>query len=528
VASAPAGSPTIDPGASSSPSNGSTTGPPRNHDIDVAVTPPPGWVDDPNRPIIEQPRTPLRRSTTTRTNIVVIMLDDLAEMDLRVWNRLPTIRQVLIDRGLRFTRFYGNDPFCCPGRANFLTGQFTTHHGVWTNEASLLDPSTTIATELHGAGYHTIISGKYLNAMNRLRDKTPPGWSRATMHSNGYYRYNLYHDGVLEYHDNDPNDYSTDVFANDIVAKLRSAPPSKPVFALFTPFAVHAGIDAAARQRTLPVPARRHVGDQRCEGIPNWSPPNYLEQDVLDKPLFIRTKSITDDPMYANGWPMRPICETLLSVDEAFARIVSELGLQGRLSDTLFVLTVDNGMTFGSHRWMTKQAPYATQLPLFVAWTRGRGTQPGTSETWLSNVDLAPTLCAIGGCLMGPYRSGRRTADGMSFAEIIGGAAIGSPRDALYEEHRSTFAPRERGSPWRAVRTTDRSALGLWHYVEYDSGERELYDAQGGHCWEWQDGDPGDPCELTNLAGDPEYAEVQAELAAELAGLVDQPFARRD
>jgi arylsulfatase A-like enzyme len=475
---------------------------------------------------VEQPKTLLRRATTTRTNIVVVMLDDIAEMDVRVWDRLPTIKQVMIDQGMRFTRFYGNDPFCCPGRANFLTGQYTHHHGVWTNEASLLDPSTTIATELQGAGYHTILSGKYLNAMNRLRDKTPPGWSHITAHANGYYRYTLYRDGVAEFHDNDPNDYSTDVFANDIVASLRAAPPSKPVFALFTPFAVHSGIDAAARVRSQPVPAPKHVGDPRCTGIADWHPPNYEEDDVSDKPLYIRVRRISSDPLYANGWPMRPICETLLSVDDAFARIVEELRVEGRLADTLFVLTGDNGMTFGSHRWWTKQAPYATQLPLFVSWSKGRGIQPATSDAWLSNVDLAPTLCAIGGCLMGPYRSGRRTSDGLSFAELIVGAPIGTSREALYEEHRGSFAPRGRGSPWRAIRTTDRSPLGLWHYVEYDSGERELYDASGGQCWEWQPGQPGDPCELDNLAGKPEYADLQAQLSTLLAGMTDQPFGR--
>jgi arylsulfatase A-like enzyme len=523
----------LPPEASATPRNPSPQPPgasartDRDEDVDVSVTPPPGWVDDPHRPILEQPRAPVRRATTTRTNIVVVMLDDIAEMDLRVWNRLPTIKRVMVDQGLRFNRFYGSDPLCCPGRANFLTGQYTQHHGVWTNEASLLDPSTTIATELQDAGYHTIISGKYLNGVNRLRDKTPPGWSHMTFHSNGYYRYTLYRDGVAEYHDNDPNDYSTDVFANDIVASLRATPPSKPVFALFTPFAVHSGIDASAHRRTQPVPAPRHVGDARCSGIANWAPPNYAEADVSDKPVYIQMRPLTD-PDDATGWPLRPICETLLSVDEAFARIVEELRVEGRLNDTLFLLTADNGMGFGSHRWWAKQAPYTTQLPLFVAWTKGRGNLPATSDVWLSNVDLAPTLCAIGGCLMGPYRSGRRTADGLSFAEVIAGASIGPRRDALYEEHRSSFAPRDRGSPWRAVRTTDQSPLGLWHYIEYDSGERELYDTSGGQCWEWQPGRPGDPCELDNLAGKSEYAETQVQLATLLAGLIDQPYGRND
>jgi arylsulfatase A-like enzyme len=492
---------------------------------DVPQSPPRGWVDDPGRPTIVAPTGPLRPVTTTRTNIVVIMLDDLAELDLRVWERLPTIKSLMLDHGIRFTRYYGNDPLCCPGRANFLTGLYTDHHGVWQNEGRLLDPSVTVATELQGAGYHTILSGKYLNGLVRVRDKTPPGWSRVTIHQNGYYRYTLFRNGVAEYHDNDPNDYSTDLFANDLVAGLRAAPPSRPVFALFTPFSVHAGLDATARGRVLPVPAPRHVGDPRCDGIPPWRPANYAEADISDKPAYVQTHRSSANLQFQNGWPMESICETLLSVDDALARVVAELRMQGRLADTVFILTADNGMGFGSNRWIHKAAPYTTQIPLFVSWTEGRGSSPAESDVWLSNVDMAPTLCAIGGCLMGPYRSGRWSSDGISFLDMIAGSTRDSSRDFLYEEHRQWFSNHE-ASPWRAVRTTDRSPLGLWHYIEYDSGERELYDTSGGQCRDWVPGSPGDPCELTNVAGDPELEVTEASLADLLAQTVDRPLAR--
>jgi N-acetylglucosamine-6-sulfatase len=492
-------------------------------DTEVPQSPPRGWQDDPGRLIIEQPTTPLRRATTTRTNIVVVMLDDVAEMDLRLWRRMPAIKRVMLDHGVRFTRYYGNDPFCCPGRANFLTGLFTDHHGVYTNEATLFDPRRTIATELQAVGYHTIISGKYLNGLVRVRDKTPPGWSHVTIDQGSYYRYTLYRDGIPEYHDNDPNDYSTDVFANDVVAAIRDSPASKPIFAYFAPFGIHAGLDEAGRFKAGPVPARRHERDPRCATITPWHPANYEEADVSDKPAYVRARRIPADPATAAGWSLVSACETMLSVDDAFARIVEELRLEGRLADTLFVLTADNGMGFGSHRWPNKEAPYTTQLPLFLSWTQGRGNQPAVNDTWVSNVDLAPTLCAVAGCLMGPYSPTRRSPDGSSFLEQIAGSTRPLARTVLYEEHRVAFGPGGSGPPWRAIRTTSQSPLGLWHYIEYDDGERELYDVSGGQCWEWKPGNPGDPCELTNLAGNPAYASVQAKLAAELASLVDDP-----
>ena len=84
---------------------------------------------------------------------------------------------------------------------------------------------------------------------------------------------------------------------------------------------------------------------------------------------------------------------------------------------------------------------------------------------------------------------------------------------------------------WYAVVTTAASKLASvgcrdanrdecrWHYVEYATGERELYDISGGPCWRWHSHDSGDPCELTNLAGKSAYAVIQEALAQRLSQL---------
>ena len=50
-------------------------------------------------------------------------------------------------------------------------------------------------------------------------------------------------------------------------------------------------------------------------------------------------------------------------------------------------------------------------------------------------------------------------------------------------------------------------------------GEKELYDISGGSCLEWQKGDPGDPCELSNKANKPDYAVLVGELSLQLLSL---------
>jgi len=139
------------------------------------------------------------------------------------------------------------------------------------------------------------------------------------------------------------------------------------------------------------------------------------------------------------------------------------------------------------------------------------------NDAYVSNVDLAATLCDVGGCQMGPYPSGYKKSDGFSFLDAIVTGGRGPVRTALYEEHREPLGYHHNATPpWRAIRTTTDSPLGLWHYVEYDYGFRELYDTSGGPCRDWQVGDPGDPCELTNLASDPAHATLVATLSAQL------------
>jgi arylsulfatase A-like enzyme len=468
--------------------------------------PPPGWVDV-RTPVVVQPRGRPRVATTTRTSIVVVMLDDLPEMDLRIWERLPTIRRLFLEEGLRFTRAYGNDPLCCPGRANTLTGLTTDHHGVYTNDATLFDPRVTVATELDARGYWTFMAGKYLNGKTGTIDRRPPGWDRLSFNSNAYYEFTEYLNGRTVYHDTDPEDFQPDLTFNRAIGFLRKAPPDQPVFAYLAPHTVHLDVDPHREMPPhQPVVAMRFWDDPRCDGVEDWVTPAHGD-DLSDRPVHQQGASL-----YTDGYPLGFVCRSLLSVDHGLSRLVTELKAQRRFRNTLFVLIGDNGMGYGAHGHLTKQRSFTTQVPLFVRWAKGRGIAPGSTDAFVSNVDIAATLCAAGGCAMGPYADGRERPDGVSLLPLITGEGS-LVRQAIYSEHLT-------GTLWRAIRTTPDSPLGLWHYARYSTGEVELYDARGGLCWSWHGGE-GDPCELTNLAGRPELAETEAALAA----LLDQAIA---
>lgn len=446
-----------------------------------------------------------RAEVTDRPDIVVLMLDDMAaDVTRRLLQRTSTMRSLFVERGTWFPNAFGEDPVCCPGRAGFLTGLRTQHHGVVENDGRLFDPRVTIATALDAVGYHTIAVGKYFNDVEVLDDKTPPGWDGIAMISGAYQSYLMWRQGVRIHHGKEPSDYSTDVFAEVTRGFLRSAPWDQPRFLFLTPFATHGDHYAGSR---LPRPAKRHRGDERCRDIGYRRTPAWNEADVSDRGSFVRRlKDLRHlDEYREQGWPLRRACESLLSVDEWLARVVRIQERQGRLDRTLFILTADNGMSWGDHRHHGKSVAWATPIPLAWHWPALLGSAPAVNPAFVQLIDLAPTIADLTGVALGPFEGGPTRPDGRSLlATLEAGRPVNLRRVSLYEERISPSLARFR---WDALRTTDAHPCGLWHYTEWRNGDRELFDLEA------------DPWELENVVG--RYPELAREFQLELAALRD-------
>jgi arylsulfatase A-like enzyme len=105
-------------------------------------------------------------------NILLIMVDDMGYSDIGCYGSeisTPNLDQ-LANEGLRFTQFY-NASRCCPTRASLLTGLYPHQAGMGSMVSTRNDPgpyqgylndqSATIAEVLKGAGYTTLMSGKW-------------------------------------------------------------------------------------------------------------------------------------------------------------------------------------------------------------------------------------------------------------------------------------------------------------------------------------------------------------------------------
>jgi arylsulfatase A-like enzyme len=373
--------------------------------------------------------------TDTRPDMVVFMVDDLGAIDERILDRLPNIRALFIDQGLRFDDAYSETPLCCPGRASFLTGEHTRTHGVVINRARLLDPTKTIATSLHDAGYYTIMAGKYLNYPDQLPDKTPDGWDKSALLRswmgnswsswwvNGTARTAGYHDRFT---------------TTKGVQWLQKAPSNKPVFMWLAARAPHwaqstnSKLVVGRKTPWRPDVERRYMNDPRCDNIAPWKPGDYAYARQPD------------------GFPLDRICRALLTVDDMVGNVRAEMSREGR--NPIYMFTSDNGMAWGVDGYPLKNVPEAGRLPVYFS---GKGVVHGSTTALVSNIDFGPTLAALGNGTM-PW------ADGVSFANVLRGQGTG--RSWMLEDHPlGGFVGGGFGDsgPWWGIRTPD------WHYIEW-------------------------------------------------------------
>jgi arylsulfatase A-like enzyme len=279
------------------------------------------------------------------------------------------------------------------------------------------------------------------------------------------------------------------MIAQRTAMRIRQTPNNKPIFAVLTPYNLH------APNKPLP----EFVGDTRCNNLPPWKPPNYNEADVSDKPEYIRNQPLLKSTA---GWGMRGYCREMLGIDWMVSRVIRELRDEGRLSNTLLVFMSDHGMGWGSHRiGQRKLLPYTTPIPLYMWWPQGFGDQPRNINEVVSNIDLAPTFCELAGCVLTGYPEGQTHPDGTSLLPLLDGRANQLSRNAVLE----TAWSGER--TWAAIRTSSHHSLGAWHYVEWANGDRELYDLQN------------DPWELVNQVESSSLQQIRSQLAQELAVL---------
>ncbi len=463
------------------------------------------------------------------------MIDDL---DWASIEHMPRVRSLLIERGTLFANYLVNSSAGAPAQATVLRGQLAHNTEITGNrppqggferfrERGLED--STFATWLQAAGYQTAFLGRYLNGYPNSVSQiyVPPGWDEWASPVRGQpwsgANYTLNENGRLVSYAGRAEDYITDVMArkaNDFIR--RAAPSSQPFLLHVVTYAPHAPAPVAQRHQTLFTEATAPRGDASNEA------------DVSDKPQWVRAHSPLGQSELAQVDRLyRRRLQSLQAVDEMVGQLLKTLEDTKQLDDTYFVLASDNGFHLGQHRLPPgKLTPYDEDIrvPLVV---RGPGVPANRTVAHLTgSTDLAPTIAEWAGIQAPPETDGRSLAPLLQRSTLSAGPA----RQAFLFDNTFRVTGSQGASPargiesgpigvnagllepedWPAPPESEREArrepayAGIrtaYHlYVEYSTGERELYDLRD------------DPFQLNNI-----YAgaglEVTRELSARLADL---------
>jgi N-acetylglucosamine-6-sulfatase len=431
-----------------------------------------------------------------KPNIVFILTDDLERNLYLDESRFPKFNDLLVDEGTSFSNFFVTDSLCCPSRASYLRGQYVHNHDVRSNRPPLggfekfhgnEDEKSTIATWLHDAGYRTGLLGKYLNGYPNGVDPTfvPPGWDVwASPSRGGYsgYNYRLNENGAIVRYGASPQDYMTDVLARKSGEFIHQS-GDKPFFLYVAPFVPHAPA----------TPAPRH--GEAFAGVQAPRTTSFNQADVSAEPQWLQNRRLLDEQQVVSIDELyRKQLQSMLAVDDLIEHVVDTLREAGELENTYIVLTADNGFHLGQHRLPPGKITAFEEdirVPLVV---RGPDVPAGKKvDAFATNVDLAPTFAQLGGAKASSF------VDGRSLEASFHGESPGDDaRDAVLVEH---FAPGDGGGSGRRVSVPPTYAAvrtERYTYVEYVTGERQLYDLRA------------DPDQLHNIAGTADKKLVDA------------------
>jgi arylsulfatase A-like enzyme len=194
---------------------------------------------------------------------------------------------------------------------------------------------------------------------------------------------------------------------------------------------------------------------------------------------------------------MQDYLQCIASVDDSVGQLLKYLDDSGLAKNTIVVYTSDQGFYMGEHGWFDKRFMYEESLrtPLVVRWPGM--IRPGSVEGHIvSNVDFAPTFLEAAGVAVPTDMQGR------SIVPVLRGQTPDNWRKSFYYHF---YEDNDGGHKVAKHEGVTNGRAKLIHF--YTLKEWELYDLEK------------DPHELKNVYGKPEYAKLQAELAAELERL---------
>jgi iduronate 2-sulfatase len=439
---------------------------------------------------------PVARAADRKPNVLFLVADDL-NCSLGCYGH-PKVQSPHIDKlaaaGTRFEHAYCQFPLCSPSRSSFLTGlrPFTTK--VLTNPGQTDSPHFREAQPDHVSlpqcfrnnGYYVARVGKlyHYNVPNGIGTDgldDPPSWE---------YKFNPkgrdkevedqiftltpgQFGGTVSWLAADGNDEDhTDGKAASEAIRLLEQNKDKPFFLAVGFYRPH-----------TPYVAPKKYFDLYPKDEIELPPLSDLDKTRKPAPAYASAKkeqeTMTDDQRRE---AIQAYWASVTFMDAQVGRVVEALNRLGLRDNTIIVFTSDHGYHLADHGLWQKMSLFenSSRVPLIIS-APGQKSAGKTASTMSELVDLYPTLADLCGLTSPTNLEGKSLRPALS--------------DPAAEVKPAAFTQVQRGQkPGLAVRTKK------YRYVEWTgNGTKQLFDMDA------------DPQETTNLAGDPQFADVVAE-----------------
>jgi len=379
---------------------------------------------------------------STKPNIVFILADDLGYADAGCYGQrdytTPNIDR-LATEGLKFTQAYSNSPDCSATRTALITGRYQARLPLGLEEP--LSPSSpkgiglapshpTLPSLLKKAGYGTTLVGKW--HLGDLPDFSPL--------KSGYDHFF----GILG--------CCADYFNHGAEASR----------AYVLPFP---GLAYQLHEQEVPV--ERHgymtslLGDRAVEAVEGYAKakepfllslhftaPHWPWEGPEDEAESKRIRSLFD----RDGGSQKTYAAMVQSLDDNIGRVLQALDASGLASNTIVIITSDNGGERFSNVWpfsgmKQELLEGGIRVPAIVRWP-GRIAPGAVSEQVLITMDWMPTLLAA----VGTSPDAAYPSDGEDLGEVLTGRAGAHSRKLCW---------RYKAGSQRAIRDGDRKYLRI-------------------------------------------------------------------
>lgn len=458
----------------------------------------------------------------TRPNIIFIMSDDHAAHAISAYgsrvNRTPQLDRIA-EEGVRMDAVFCTNSICSPSRASILTGTYSHMNGVssiWT-EMDYRVP--TFIDVLQADGYRTAMFGKWHLGEHGV--SLPRGFDAWKIFP-----------GQGDYVDPEMIDedgssvvpgYATDIVTDLSLEWIDSLTGDDPFCMM-----VH---HKAPHRPWVPDEKHKHL---YADGtIPE---PDTFFDDYETRSRAVRGvhMTIADDmgaddlktevPEHLRGpgnraarmsWKyqiyMRDYLQCIQSIDDNVGRLLDHLEAKGLADNTLVVYTSDQGFFLGDHGWFDKRLMFdqSLQMPMLIRWP-AEIAAGSRCEAIITNVDFAATfldVCGIDAAQALP------TSQGRSFLALLRGEDVEDWPDAAYYRYWEHDDPIHAAPAHYGIRTRTHKLI---YYYGAGLGVPGASEREFEPEWELYDL-AADPTEVCNVADDPSYRQVRAELTAKLA-----------